>query len=139
VILHYHPLSSYCHKVLIALDVLGIAVEKRLLNLEDADARAAQAREQLMSAYSFINKHMQGRTWASGDAFSMADCAAAPALFYAVTYVPLRPEHEHLASYFERLLQHPSVVMTIDQARPWFKFYPGRAGLAARFFDATKA
>jgi glutathione S-transferase len=62
VILHYHPLSSYCHKVLIALDVLGIAVEKRLLNLGDADARAAQAREQLMSAYSFINKHMQGRT-----------------------------------------------------------------------------
>ncbi|WP_436825226.1 hypothetical protein [Variovorax sp. DT-64] len=69
----------------------------------------------------------------------MADCAAAPALFYAVTYVPLPPQHDHLAAYFERLMDHPSVAATIDQARPCFKFYPGRAGLPRRFFDPASA
>jgi len=67
----------------------------------------------------------------------MADCAAAPALFYAVSHVPLPPQQVHLEAYFERLMAHPSVALAIDQARPWFKFYPGRAGLSRRFFDAT--
>lgn len=224
--LHYHPLSSYCHKVLIAIDVLGIQVDKRLLNLGDPEERAAhlvswptgkmpllvdglrpvpessiiiehlqrhyarpertlipdapdaaidvrlwdrifdlyvmtpmqaltadllrpdgekdvrgaaQARASLLSAYAFIDRHLEGRTWVSGDTFSMADCAAAPALFYAVTYVPLPPQHVHLAAYFERLMDHPSVALTISQARPYFKFYPARAGLSQRFFDPTRA
>ena len=65
----------------------------------------------------------------------MADCAAAPALFYAVTYAPLPPEHKQLSAYFDRLMDHRSVKAVIDQARPYFKFYPGRAGMARRFFD----
>jgi glutathione S-transferase len=73
----------------------------------------------------------------TGDSFSMADCAAAPALFYAVTYIPLTPKQVHLAAYFERLMDHPSVAHTIDLARPYFRFYPGRAGLSRRFFDPT--
>ena len=224
--LHYHPLSSYCHKVLIAIDVLGVEVDKKVLNLGDPEERAAylalwptgkmpllvdglrsvpessimiehlqrhharpgrtlfpenadaalevrlwdrifdlevmtpmqaltgdllrpqaerdphgvaQARARLSSAYSFIDRHLEGRTWVAGDAFSMADCAAAPALFYALTYVPLSPEHVHLAAYFERLIAHPSVALTVDQARPYFRYYPGRDGLARRFFDPTLA
>ena len=58
-------------------------------------------RERLLSAYAFIDRHLEGRLWVSGDSFSMADCAAAPALFYAVTYVPLPPQHVHLTTYFE--------------------------------------
>ncbi|WP_307731774.1 glutathione S-transferase C-terminal domain-containing protein [Massilia antarctica] len=71
----------------------------------------------------------------TGAAFSMADCAAAPALFYAVAYVPPSPQHGHLAAYIERLMAHPSVALTIDQARPYFKFFPGRSGLSRRYFD----
>jgi glutathione S-transferase len=98
-----------------------------------------QAREGLTSAYAFIDRHLEGRTWVAGDAFSMADCAAAPALFYAVAYVPLSAQHAHLGAYFERLMDHPSVALTVDQARPYFKFFPGRGGLARRFFDPTNA
>jgi glutathione S-transferase len=97
----------------------------------------ADARERLSSAYAFIDRHLEGRTWVSGDSFSMADCAAAPALFYAVSYVPLPLQHLHLAAYLERLMTHPSVALAIDQARPWFRIYPGRAGLSRRFFDLT--
>jgi glutathione S-transferase len=106
----------------------------------DRDALGvAQARNTLASAYALIDRHLAGRTWAAGDAFSMAECAAAPALFYAVTYVPFAPQQAQLAAYFERLMAHPAVALTIDQARPWFKYYPGRAGLSPRFFDPANA
>jgi len=73
----------------------------------ERDARTvAQARDSLSSAYTFMNAHLEGRTWVAGDTFTMADCAAAPALFFAVTYVPLLPQHVHLAAYFERLMAH---------------------------------
>jgi glutathione S-transferase len=95
----------------------------------------AQARDNLSAAYAFIDRHLEGRTWVIGDAFSLADCAAAPALFYAVTYVPLSPQQPHLAAYFDRLMDHPPVARTIDLARPFFKFYPGRSGLSRRFLQ----
>ena len=100
---------------------------------------AARAREVLLTAYATIDRQLEGRTWITGDLFTMADCAAAPALFYAVTYLPLPPQHARLSAYFERLMDHPSVKATIENARPWFKFYPGRAGLARRFFDPASA
>ena len=230
--LHYHPLSSYCHKVLIAIDALGIEVDKRLLNLGDPAQRAAflslwptgkmpllvdqgkpvpetsiiieylqrhhanpgirgraplipsdpdaaldvrlwdrvfdayvmtpmeahthdllrpegerdargvaAARERLLSSYAMLDRHLEGRSWISGgedgnsDSFSMADCAAAPSLFYAVAYVPLPSQHTHLSAYFELLMAHPSVARTVDQARPFFNYFPGKAGLQRRFFD----
>lgn len=221
-VLHYHPLSSCCHKLLIAIDELGVSVESQLLNLGDpaeraafvalwpmgkmpvlvdqgrvipetsiiiehlqqhhastgsalipADAEAAlevrlwdrlfdlyvmtpmqactadllrpdgqrdalgvqQARERLLSAYAMVDAHLADRTWVASADFSLADCAAAPALFYAVAYVPLPAGHTRLAAYVERLLQRPSVARTVDQARPWFRYFPGRAGLARRFYD----
>ncbi|MEQ1686019.1 MAG: glutathione S-transferase family protein [Burkholderiaceae bacterium] len=223
--LHYHPLSSYCQKLLIALDELGIEAEKRRLNLGDPAERSAflalwplgkmpllidrgrpiaetsiiiehlqrhragpgrvlipsdpdaaldvrlwdrlfdlyvmtpmqaftadllrpeadrdaigvaRAREALSTAYALIDSHLEGRTWVAGDAFSLADCAAAPALFYATTYVPIAPEQARLTAYFDRLLERPSVARAIDEARPWFKYYPGRSGLSRRFFDPDR-
>jgi glutathione S-transferase len=53
--------------------------------------------------------------------------------------VPLPAEHAHLSAYFERLMDHPAVARTIDQARPYLRYYPGRAGLARRFFDPDAA
>jgi hypothetical protein len=88
-------------------------------------------RAALSSAYTWIDRHLEGRTWAAGGDFSMADCAAAPALFYAVTHVPMAAQHTRLAAYFECLLARPSVARTIDEARPFFQFYPGRSGLSA--------
>lgn len=221
-ILHYHPLSSYCHKVLIAAEVLGVALDKRLLNLGDPAERAAflalwptgkmpllvdggrvvpessiiiehlqrhhaqpgrvlipadpeealqvrlwdrlfdlqvmnpmqaltadllrpeaerdarnvaEARAKISTAYALVDQQLQGRPWAAGSHFSMADCAAAPALFYAITYLPFAPGQAQLAAYFERLVAHPAVAATIAQAQPFFKFYPGRAGLSQRFLD----
>jgi glutathione S-transferase len=95
----------------------------------------AQARDRLLSTYAMINDRLDGRYWVAGDTFSMADCAAAPALFYAVTYVAPLPQHKHLTAYIDRLMDHSSVARTIDQARPYFKFYPGRDGLSRRYFD----
>lgn len=217
--LHYHPLSSYCWKVLIALYENGAPFEPRLVNLGDPAARAAYAAlwptakipllvdgdrvvpetsiqieyldhhhpgrvrllpadfeaqlevrlwdrlfdcyvmtpmqrfiaqqlrpegerdaatltgtvDELGLAYDLIESRLGNRTWAAGEAFSMADCAAAPALFYAAIVRPFGPGHERLAAYFERLLARPSVWRCIVEARPVFQYYPLRHALPARF------
>lgn len=215
--LHYHPLSSHCWKLLIALDELGAPFEPRVVNLGDAAERAAyaalwptakipllvdgervvpetaiqieylnrrmvgdllpvdfdaqlqvrlwdrlfdcyvmdpmqryiaqmlrpdaerDARAQadavnlLGLAYDMIDSRMGDHPWAAGDGFSMADCTAAPALFYATTIRPLSAAQVRLNAYFERLLARPSVAKAIEQARPFFRYYPMRQALPARF------
>ncbi|MBS0216822.1 MAG: glutathione S-transferase family protein [Proteobacteria bacterium] len=225
-VLHYHPLSSYCWKATIAIDALGIELRKQLLDLadpaqrdayfalwpigkmpllmdegrvipessiiiehlqrhhaphgrqlipDDSDAAlevrlwdrffdqyvmtpmqahtadvlkpeagrdpdgVARARNLIERSYAILQRHLEGRTWIAGDTFSMADCSAAPALFYANTYVPPAAEHTHLLAYIERLMDHPAVAATIDQSREWFKFYPGRAGLSRRYYIPEEA
>lgn len=222
--LHYHPLSSCCHKALIALYELQTPFEPRLLNLGDpeqrkhfaalwpsgkipllqdgervipetsviieylvqrhgaahqtlipadpvqalevrlmdrlsdfyvmtpmqaivADRMSAQAdrsahavnkaRATLAMAYGLFNQKLNGRAWLAGEDFSMADCAAAPALFYATTLAPIPTEHPLLADYFERLVQRPSVARTLDEARPYFDFYPYREAIPPRFLKAS--
>jgi glutathione S-transferase len=219
-ILHAHPLSSCCQKVLIAARVLGVTLDERMLNLGDpaqramlrtvspagkmpalvhdgravaetsiiieylqrnlaqdrarlipedvdtalgvrfwdrfsdfyvmtpmqaltaellkpddarSEAAAAAARSLLLQSYAAMNRQLEDHPWLAGDEFSMADCAAAPALFYAVAYVPVPEENAHLLAYFERLMAHDHVAAVVDAARPWFKYFPGRAGLSARF------
>ena len=219
--LHYHPLSSYCWKVLIALAENGSPYEGVIVNLGDPAARQAYADlwptakiplladgdrvvpetsiqieyldrhhsgstrllpedfdaalevrlwdrlfdlyvmepmgryiaqllrpeaqrdplamaasvDALGMAYDMIEARMGPHTWAASDHFSMADCAAAPALFYAVIVRPLSPGHVRLAAYFERLLARPSVWRAIVQARPWFAYYPLRESLPKRFLN----
>lgn len=221
-ILHFHPLSSCCQKVLIAAHVLDVAPDARLLNLGDPVERAAfralwplgkmpllveqgrpigetsiiiehlqlhhaadgprlipldpaqalevrfwdrvcdlyvmtpmqaltaallqpasdaggaasaTARATLLNSYALLDRQVDGGRWLAGEAFTLADCAAAPALFYAVAYVPVPDAHAALAAYVERLMAHASVAAVIDAARPWFKHFPGRAGLARRYYD----
>jgi glutathione S-transferase len=83
-----------------------------------------QAKAQLLTAYAIADDRMRTRTWAIGDAFTMADCAAAPALFYANKVVPFgaRP---HLAAYFERLSARPSFARVLEEAKPYFAMFPG--------------
>ena len=218
-VLHFHPLSSYCHKVLIGLYERGTPFEARVVDLSesaggefkalwptakipllvdgdravpetsiqleyldahypgppmlpaDAEARLAarlwdrvfdqyvmtpmqkivadrlraegekdprgveNAREMLEMAYDLIDGHMAGRTWAAGEAFSLADCAAAPALFYAGIIAPWGEEQRALGAYFERLVARPSVARTLAEARPFFDYFPYRELMPARFLE----
>lgn len=215
--LYYHPLSSYCHKVLIALYENGTPFDKRLIDLGQEAERAElaaiwpvrkfpvlrdhsrrrdvpetsiiieyldqhypggtplipQDRDQalevrlwdricdnhvhapvqaivgqriagsqgtaekdhaaLRTAYGMIDQHMAQRQWLAGERFSMADCAAAPALFYASTLEPFPAAAVHLNAYFERLMARPSVQRVIDQARPYFHLYPFADAIPQRF------
>ena len=208
--LHFHPLSSFCHKVLIALYENGTPFERRIVNLMDpaeaaafkklwppgqfpvlqdngrtipessviiehldlhhpgktkfipADPKLAlqvrlkdrfydfhlhlhmqkvvgdrlrpadrkdphgveDARRRLMVALDMIDAEMAGRTWAMGDDFTMADCAAAPPLFYINKVFPLADTHKNAARYLERLLKRPSYARAIEEAQPYFKMFP---------------
>jgi len=222
-VLHMHPLSSFCHKVLIALYEAETPFEARTVNLGDPEQRArhfemwplgkipvlsdarrnttvaetsiiieyleqfypgaqpllphdagtllearlwdrifdlyvsipmqkivgdrlrgdgeqdprgvAEARAALGLAYGMIDRQLASRRWAVGDSFTIADCAATPALFYAGIVEPFPKAHSHLAAYFERLVDRPSVQRTLAEARPWFQYFPYRDAVPARFLQ----
>jgi glutathione S-transferase len=215
--LYYHPLSSYCHKALVALYELGTPFDARVIDLDSdgdrallgehwplcrfpvihdsrrgrsvpesstiieyldqhypgpkrlipADAERAldvrlwdrvfdnyvhtpmqqivanrfmqthsdmsAQRSLLHQTYRVIDTQLGSSAWVAGDDFSLADCAAAPALFYASTLEPLPSELRNLCTYFERLVQHESVRRTLEQARPYFQFYPFAEAIPQRF------
>lgn len=213
--LYYHPLASFCHKVLIALYEHDIAFEKRLIDLgaesdrnelksvwpvgkfpvikdgervvpesstiieyldhvharaarlvpgdweaalavrswdrhfdnyvqvpvqqivldrlRGAGADMAQERALLATSYAMIERELTGRTWIAGHDFSMADCAAAPALFYAATLVPFSEDQANLRAYFERLMARLSVRRVLDEAKPYFAMYPFAEAIPDRF------
>ena len=79
----------------------------------------------LRTAYGLIEKRMESRTWAVGDSFGMADCAAAPALFYANLVMPLGDEHKSTAAYLTRLMNRPSFARVVSEAKPYFALFPG--------------
>lgn len=211
-VLHAHPLSSYCQKVLIALYELEVPFEFRHLDLADADERAAHlarwpkgkmpvledpgaglalpetsiiieyldrhhgggrhllpvdadaclevrlwdrisdlyvmlpmqravlARiagdaetaertrqdvgDELEVAYGLLEARLAGRRWLGGGAFTMADCAAMPALFFASAVREFEPGKPALAAYFRRLLERPSVARVLREAGPWLQHFP---------------
>jgi glutathione S-transferase len=219
--LYYHPLSSYCHKVLIALYENGCAFDRRLIDLGSEKDRAELAaiwpfckfpviedharqryvaessviidyldhffagrqpliphewesaldvrywdrvfdhyvhgplqrivgdrlsgahadltgeRRTLQTAYALIDRHLGGKTglnpWISGPHFSLADCAAAPALFYASTVEPFPAACRDLAAYLERLTERPSYRRALEEAKPYFSLYPFAEALPEQF------
>jgi glutathione S-transferase len=215
--LYYHPLASYCHKVLIALYELGVEFEPRVVDLADAADRAelgalwpvgkfpvirdhargrvlgestiiieyldlhaaggaplvpqdrdaalevrlwdrvcdlhvqgpmqeivadrlrgaggdmTAARAMLRTAYGMMDRQLASRPWLAGANFSMADCAAAPALFYASTLEPITAQQNTLLAYFGRLVERPSVRRVIAEAAPWFRHYPFAEAIPDRF------
>lgn len=210
--LHYHPLSSYCHKVLIPLYENGTAFEGVVINFGDeASAEAFRrlwplarmpvlvdcardvtvgestvvidyldafhpgpirltpedpdlarqvrlwdrffdlyvhtpvqkivgdalrppqhrdgfgvdlAHAQLRTSYAHIEREIAGRDWMAGESFSLADCSAEPALFYSNTIEPFGPEFPLTRAYLGRLMTRPSVRRVLEEAAPWFDFYP---------------
>jgi glutathione S-transferase len=219
--LYYHPLASFCHKVLLALYEKGTAFEPHLVDLGDPTSNAeflalwpvgkipvlhdeargqtipetsiiieyldrhypgparlipdapdaalearlwdrffdhyvsvpmqkivtdrlrpdgqadllgvADARNTLATAYGMIERRMAARQWAGGDAFGIADCSAAPALFYAGIVQPFGETHPGVASYFDRLADRPSFLRVLREARPYFDFFPMREAIPERF------
>ncbi|MET0287475.1 MAG: glutathione S-transferase family protein [Polyangiales bacterium] len=212
-VLHSHPLASFCHKVLIALYENEIPFEHRIVDLRDqassaplreawavgkipvlfdgaraiaettiiveylqqrypgarlllpadseqrltvrlwdrffdnyvqapmqrivfdklrgwSDPGVDDARETLRTAYEMLEKQL-GQAWVTGDEFTLADCAAAPALFYARTLEPVTSPK--LSAYFERLIARPSVARVLEEARPWVANYPFADRVEARF------
>ncbi len=88
-----------------------------------ADGLALSA-EKLPRAYTWAEGHLAGRTWAAGETFSMADCAAAPALFYADWVHPIPDSCPGLRAYRARLLARPSFARAVDEARDFRPFFP---------------
>jgi len=82
-----------------------------------------QAKELIETSYRMIDQEIVSRHWIMGDDFTMADCAAAPALFYGAMAVPFG-EHRNVAAYLEHLKQRPSVARVIREAEPYFKYVP---------------
>lgn len=83
-----------------------------------------EARTALNDAYGWLEGLMARRTWAAGDSFTLADCAAAPALFYADWAQRIEDRHVHVRRYRSRLLERPSVARVIEEARPFRHLFP---------------
>jgi glutathione S-transferase len=106
---------------------------QRIVNdrLRAAEARCPDERVQAAAAldkiYAWLNQCMNGRDWAAGGTFSMADCAAAPSLFYADWVHPITERLANLRAYRARLLARPSVARAVEEARPYRSYFPGGA------------
>jgi len=210
--LHFHPLSSFCHKVLIALYENETPFTPNLVNLQNDDERNAlrklwpigkfpvledrardcsvsessiiieyldqhypgkmrfvpadpelarqirfrdrffdlyihlsmqkivgdrlrprdkkdtygveEARTQITTALGMVDQAMAENAWAIGENFTIADCAAAPALFYADKVMPFSTTHPNAASYLKRLMERPSYARALKEAEPYFQYFP---------------
>lgn len=214
--LYYHPLASFCHKVLIALYENGVEFERRVINLADDADRAelegiwpfakfpvirdharkrdlaeasiiieyldryfpsepliprdwaealevrlwdrifdnyvqvplqqvvadrvrgakgdmTKERSTLETAYAMVDRHMASKVWVAGRAFSMADCAAGPALFYARSIQPFPDDYRHLRAYFDRLTERPSFHRVLEETKPYFSLYPFADAIPTKF------
>jgi glutathione S-transferase len=86
-----------------------------------------EARALLDTAYGWLDGVMRNRTWAAGGAFSLADCAAAPSLFYADWVHAIDEGFPAARAFRRRLLERPSVARAVDEARPFRALFPGGA------------
>lgn len=87
----------------------------------------AQARKALDMAYAWLETRLAADAWAAGPGFTLADCAGAPALFYADWVHPLGERFPRVRAYRERVLARPSVARVVEAARPYRHFFPGGA------------
>ncbi len=110
------------------LRVMDIATEVVFDAIRPEDERNPAdrriARERLNVAYDWLEANLTDEPWAVGEAFTLADCAAAPALFYADWVEEIGGTRPKLAAYRARLLAHPAVARAVDEARPYRPFFP---------------
>lgn len=96
-------------------------------------AAVANARAALDMAYAMIEARMGSREFIAGDRFSIADCSATPALFYAGIVHPFGPSQNALKGYFYRLIYREAAQRVLDEARPYFHMFPYRDQIPERF------
>lgn len=91
---------------------------------EAKDAALAEAAVALETAYAWLETRLAGRRWAAGEDFSMADCAAAPSLFYADWVHRIGAAYPRLRDYRAQLLARPSFARAVEEARPYRHYFP---------------
>jgi glutathione S-transferase len=106
--------------------------------IRNANADMTTARATLQTAYAMLDQQLATTTspaspWLVGPDFTLADCAAAPGLFFACTLEGVPAEQVHLHAYFESLMARPSVQRVLTEAKPYLPFYPFHSAIAARF------
>ena len=84
----------------------------------------AEARASLATALDMVESHMADRRWATGEDFTLADCAAAPALFYADKVMPLADHSPNALALLDRLKGRPSFARVLEEAEPYFQYFP---------------
>jgi len=110
------------------LYVMNIMSTKVFDALRPEDSRdpygVEKAMGRLSTAYDWLEANLGDGPWAIGEQFTMADCAAAPSLFYADWVQEIGPTRPRLSAYRARLLAHPSVARAVDEGRPYRNFFP---------------
>lgn len=107
------------------MDAMQVAVDTALGRYPmQRDEGIAMAGERLERAYAWLDGHITSREWAAGEAFTLADCAAAPSLFYADWIYRIPDHYSALRAYRGRLLARPSVARAVDEARPFRPLFP---------------
>jgi glutathione S-transferase len=110
-------------------DYVMAPLTRMVLNaLRDEDKRdphaVTEAKATLDRSYAWLDRWVAGHEWAANEVFGIADCAAAPALFYAHWGYPIPGSHTALRAYRARLLARPSIARVVDEAKPWREFFP---------------
>ncbi|MGX9966033.1 glutathione S-transferase family protein [Roseomonas sp. F4] len=107
------------------MDAMQVAVDAKLGKLPmDSTAGLAIAAERLERAYAWLEGHLAGKAWAAGGDFTLADCAAAPSLFYADWTHRIGEGFPILRAYRARLLARPSVARAVEGGRPFRGYFP---------------
>jgi glutathione S-transferase len=107
------------------MNVMNVMVGNALRPEEHRDPYGVErARSDLDRIYAWLDGELAGRDWACGADFTLADCAAAPSLFYADWVHPIADQHATLKAYRARLIHRPSVARCIDEARPYRAYFP---------------
>lgn len=101
----------------IVIDTFRPTGQKDAFGVEDAS-------RQIEVALGLVDRTMTNDRWAMGDAFTMADCAAAPSLFYADKISPLAGRYDNAARYLKRLRERPSFARVLQEAEPYLKLFP---------------
>ncbi|MGZ3653103.1 MAG: glutathione S-transferase family protein [Bdellovibrionota bacterium] len=109
-----------------------VANQLRPEGLRDA-LNVAEAKDWMSKSYDLLERRLESRKWILGHDLSVADCAALPALFYGGVVHPFAKTHPNIAAYFERLYALPSVKRTLEEAKPFFRYFPFYDELPARF------
>lgn len=84
-----------------------------------------EAKKMLDTTLAMVDRDLAAKTWAMGDRFTLADCAAGPPLFYIDKMMPLRDRYAHADVYLQRLMQRPSYARALKEAEPYMKFFSG--------------